>query len=103
MWQGWIDLADGVWLIIAGFIFSIRTPASMLIAGCVAILFGFWASTRSWQGAVNGIIGIWLFVSAVWFNLAVPWNFFISGVIVAAMAIWNISAHSTVTHSTRTT
>ncbi|MFZ0455461.1 MAG: hypothetical protein WCE54_13670 [Ignavibacteriaceae bacterium] len=93
MWQGWIDLAVGIWLIVSGFITALRTPASMLVAGAVAIVFGFWGASRanSWQGTINGIIGIWLFLSAIWFSLIVPWNFFVFGVAIAILAIWNIA------------
>ncbi len=44
MWQGWIDLAVGIWLIISDFIPALRTPTSMLAAGAVAIVFGFWGA-----------------------------------------------------------
>jgi hypothetical protein len=91
MWQSWIDLAVSVWLIISTFVMAIRTPASMFVAGIVAIIFGFWAASNSWQGAVNGILGVWLFLSGVAFSLAVPWNFFISGIVVGILAIWNLS------------
>ena len=97
MWQGWIDLAAGVWLIVSTFIPAIRTPASIIAAGIVVFIFGFWGAARvnSWQGTVNGIIGIWLFLSGVAFMLAVPWNFFISGVVIGILAIWNIAQHET--------
>jgi len=102
MWQGWIDLAVGIWLIVSGFVPALRTPASMLVAGAVAIVFGFWGASRanSWQGTINGIIGIWLFLSAIWFSLVVPWNFFVFGVAVAILAIWNIAQNpeNTQTH-----
>lgn len=95
MWQAWLDLAVGIWLIICGFVPALQTPASMIVAGIVAFVFGFWGAARanSWQGTVNGIIGIWLFLSAVAFGLVVPWNFFISGIVVGILAIWNISVH----------
>ena len=95
MWQGWFDLAVGIWLIISAFVPAIRTPASMVAAGATAIIFGFWGAGRrnSWQGTINGLIGIWLLISAIWLFLAVPWNFFFSGVVIGILAIWNIASH----------
>jgi hypothetical protein len=95
MWQGWMDLAAGIWLIISAFIPAIRTPASMIVGGIVVFVFGFWGAARvnSWQGTINGIIGIWLFLSGVAFMLAVPWNFFISGVVIGILSIWNVAQH----------
>ncbi len=91
MWQAWVNLAAGIWLILAGIIPGIRTEASMLIGGIVAVIFGFWAGTEKWHGIVNGIIGIWLILSALWFNLVVPWNFIIFGIIIGLIAIWNLA------------
>ncbi len=97
MWQAWLDLAVGIWLIVCGFVPIIRTPASMIVAGIVAFVFGFWGAARvnSWQGTINGIIGIWLFLSGVAFGLAVPWNFFIAGIVIGILAIWSLSEHTT--------
>ncbi len=102
MWQGWFDFIVGIWLVISGFIAAIRTPASMIVAGAAAVVFGFWGAGRSnsWQGTVNGILGIWLLLSAIWFNLAMPWNFFVSGAIIAILAIWNVAEHPETKHVT---
>ena len=37
MWQGWIDIAAGIWLFLSGLIPAIRTPASMIAAGAAVI------------------------------------------------------------------
>ncbi len=92
MWQGWFNLTVAAWLIFSTFISAIRTPASMIVASIVAVVFGFWsAAEKSWQGTINGIIGVWLFLSGIWFGLAAPWNFFISGIVIGVIAIWNIT------------
>lgn len=95
MWQAWMDLVVGIWLIICGFVPTLQTPASMIIAGIVAFVFGFWGAARvnSWQGTINGIIGIWLFLSVVAFGLVVSWNFFIPGIVVGILAVWNLTRH----------
>jgi hypothetical protein len=97
MWQAWMDLAVGVWLIVSAFITAIQTPSSMIVAGIVVFIFGFWGAARvnSWQGTINGIIGVWLFLSGIAFALALPWNFFISGAVIAILAIWNLAQHET--------
>jgi hypothetical protein len=95
MWQGWMDFAVGVWLIVSGFIPALQTPSSMIVAGIVAFVFGFWGAARvnSWQGTINGILGVWLFLSGIAFSLIVPWNFFISGAVIGILAIWNVAQH----------
>ena len=96
MWQGWIDLAVGIWLVVCAFVPGLQTPASMIVPGIAAFVFGFWGAARvnSWQGTVNGIIGIWLFLSGIAFNLFVLWNFFIAGALVGVLSIWNVARHS---------
>lgn len=95
MWQAWINLIVGAWLIIAGIIPVLREPVSMFVAGIAAIIFGFWGSgqVNSWQGTVNGIIGIWLALSALFFTLAVGWNFIIFGAVMLCLAAWNAGEH----------
>ena len=102
MWQGWIDIAAGIWLFLSGLIPAIRTPASMIAAGVAVVIFGFWGSgtQKSWQSIVNGLVGVWLVLSGIWFNLAVPWNFIVFGALIIILAIWNVAEHTTPTHVT---
>ncbi len=101
MWEGWINIAAGVWLIICGFIPELRTPVSMLAPGAIIFLLGALGAyeNRSWQSALNGAAGVWLFLSGIWFSLYVPWNFLVFGVFVGLLAVWNISQHPTLTHA----
>ena len=103
MWQGWIDIAVGVWLIVCGFVPGLQSSASMVVGGAVATVFGFWGAgrTNGWQGTINGLIGIWLLLSAIVFLLVVPWNFFLSGIIIGALAIWNVAQNpaETIAHT----
>lgn len=91
MWQGWVDMIVGVWLILCGFVPGLQTSWSMLLAGFAVGVIGF--SARTWQGNLNGLSGIWLFLSAVWFGLVAPWNFFLFGAIITVLAVWNVSQH----------
>lgn len=95
MWQGWFDFVAGIWLFFSAFNEGMRIPASMIAAGVVVTIFGFWGSRErnSWQGTINGIIGIWLLLSSIGFNLVLPWNFGISGLLICILAIWNILQH----------
>jgi hypothetical protein len=95
MWQGWFDLLAGVWLFMSAFNPGMRTPASMIAAGLVVAVFGFWGAgeRKSWQGIINGIIGIWLLLSTIWLHLAVPENYLFSGLVISFLAIWNIISH----------
>ena len=95
MLQSWFNIAVGLWLLLCGFIPSLQTPAGMISAGAVAMLFGVWGTGRvkSWQSTVNGIIGVWIFLNGVWFHLFVPWNYFIFGAALFALAVWNTAEH----------
>lgn len=95
MWQAWINVIMGAWLIIAGIIPVLRADVSMFIPGIIAIIFGFWGAgeAKSWQGTVNGIIGIWLALSGIFFSLALAWNFIIFGAVILCLAAWNAGEH----------
>lgn len=61
MWQGWINLILGVWLILSGFISAFRTTANFIIVGILATeiphpppeSLGFCVSSQ-WQAAAGG-------------------------------------------------
>jgi hypothetical protein len=95
MWQGWFNLAAAIWLIMSAFTPDVRTSASMITAGVVITIFGFWGAgeRKSWQGIINGLIGVWLLISAIWLDFTLQWNFFIAGIIISLLAIWNILQH----------
>lgn len=101
MWQGWFDLAAGIWLVISAFIPNIQSDASIIVGGAVALLFGLWGAVneKRWQSVVNGVVGIWLLLSGIWFNLIAPWNFFIFGVVIGLLAIWNLLQHPEAKHA----
>jgi len=87
MWQGWINLVLGVWLILSGFISPLQTPANLIIVGILAAICGFWGA-KNWKGRINGILGLWIFLSGSVFNLAFSWNFIISGILLSILGIW---------------
>lgn len=92
MWQGWINLILGAWLILSGFIPALRTPANIIIVGILAIIFGFWVY-KDWRGDVAGILGIWAFLSGVWWNLLSPGNFIIVGLLLGIVGLWEGISH----------
>ncbi len=92
MWQGWINLILGVWLIISGFVGGLQTPANLIVVGILAAIFGFWAY-KSWQGVVNGILGIWTLLSGLIFHLLAPANFLIVGVLMGIFGAWEAFGH----------
>lgn len=100
MWQSWINLAIGLWLILCGFVPALQTPDSMIIPGILALIFGFWSTTRvsSWEGVINGIAGIWLFLSGLWFQFYLPWNFLVIGGIITVLSLWNLAEHPDPSH-----
>jgi hypothetical protein len=87
MWQGWITLVLGMWLLFSLFISSLQTPLNLIIIGILAAVSGFWSS-KNWQGWVNGILGLWILLSGSVFNLAFSWNFIISGILLILLGFW---------------
>jgi len=87
MWQGWINLVIGVWLVISGIFATLQTPINMIIVGILAAIFGFWAY-KMWQGIVNGVLGIWVLLSGLAFNLVIPVNFIVVGIVMGALGVW---------------
>jgi hypothetical protein len=55
MWQGWLNVCAGAWLILCGFIPALRSPVSMFAAGAVILVDGILGSieNRSWQSGLN--------------------------------------------------
>ncbi len=95
MWQAWVNLVIGLWLILSGFIPELDTPSLMLISGFIVFLSGFSAaiSSKSWEGILNSLIGVWLILCSIWFNFFMPWNFFVTGGVIFVFAVWNINEH----------
>lgn len=95
MWQSWINLVTGLWLILCGLVPSLQSPGTIIIPSIIVVIFGFWstAQIKSWEETINGIIGIWLFISGVWLALWVPWNFIILGGIITVLSIVNLIDH----------
>ena len=92
MWQGWINLILGIWLIISGLIPSLQVVPNMLIVGILGAVFGFWLY-KMWQGIVNGILGLWLIVSSLLLNLVLPLNFIIVGIVMGGLGVWSALTH----------
>ena len=87
MWQGWISLILGLWLILSGLISSLQHPINLFITGVLAAVFGFWAY-RHWQCIVNGVLGLWLILSGFITTLIHPLNFIIVGLVMGALGLW---------------
>ncbi len=87
MWQGWINLVLGIWLIITGFVPSLQTPVNFTIVGILAAVFGFWAA-KQWQGIVAGILGLWALLNGIWFHIFADLNFIIVGILLGAAGLW---------------
>jgi len=87
MWQGWINLILGVWLILSAFVAPLQTPANLVIVGILAAVFGF-STFKNWQGDVAGVMGVWAFLCGVWFKVLTPANFLIVGLILAISGLW---------------
>lgn len=93
MWSNWISLVIGIWLFISGLIPALRVEGNMLIAGALAVIFGFIAY-KTWQGVVIGILGVWIFLSGLWWHLGGPANYIIVGIVMAILGVWGGFQHT---------
>lgn len=100
MWQSWLNLVIGLWLILCGFTPSLQIPVYMIVPGALAFIFGFWTTIRvqNWEGNINGIMGVWLFLSGLLFNLNLSWNFTVAGGIITILSVWNLAEHPDPSH-----
>lgn len=87
MWQGWINLILGIWLIISGIFPALHHPINGVVVGILGMIFGFWAY-RTWQGIVDGILGLWILLSGILFHLMTTANLIIVGIVVGVLGLW---------------
>ncbi len=92
MWQAWVNVVLGIWMLISGFVPSLQTSINLIIVGLIIAIMGF-TTYKTWQGIVNGILGLWLFVSGAIINLMAPANLIIVGLVVALIALWEALGH----------
>jgi len=94
MYQGWIKLIIGVWLIISGLISYLMSPVNMMITGFIVAVCCF-ESYRLWQAMAIGSLGLWLFMSGISHqlmhtHLVSPINFFCVGILLSALGTYYI-------------
>jgi hypothetical protein len=110
IWQHWVNLVVGLWLIVSPFpiehltMAEPTTPALVVAAWTMHIIGLLIAATaigtityfRMWEEWVNIILGGWLIVSPWLFgfssSMLLTWNALISGAIVVVSAAWVIAA-----------
>ncbi|BFN36169.1 SPW repeat protein [Fidelibacter multiformis] len=86
MWQAWVNVILGLWLVVSGFIPGVQVNWNMIIAGILIALLGFTAS-KKWPAIVAGIVGIWIFISGLVPSLIVQLNFIIAGIVVLILSL----------------
>ncbi|MCD6234568.1 MAG: SPW repeat protein [Candidatus Marinimicrobia bacterium] len=86
MWQAWVNVILGLWLVVSGFIPGVQVNWNMIIAGILIALLGFTAS-KKWPAIVAGILGIWIFISGLFPSLIVQINFIIAGLAVLILSL----------------
>jgi len=68
MWQGWVNLVLGIWMIVAGFVLPVTRTAvgiNFTIVGAIILGFALWtALKRYYLSWVNVVMGIWAIVAS---------------------------------------
>jgi hypothetical protein len=86
MWQAWVNVVLGLWLVVSGFISVVQVNWNMIICGILIALLVF-TSSKEWPAIVVGIVGIWVFISGLIPTLIVPVNFIIVGLVVLVLSL----------------
>jgi hypothetical protein len=89
MWQGWISLIIGVWLIISGLISALQGPVNLVLFGLLAAIIGFFF-LKGWEGTVSGILGVWLIISGFISGFITAPNFIVMGIVIAILSLIRI-------------
>ena len=94
MWESWLNLGLGVWLLSIG-LRQHTSPGALLVVGTVATIFGLWiATTRNHvAGALTLLLGVWLYVAAVVTPFAGPRRYLVAGIALALSALWDLATH----------
>jgi hypothetical protein len=105
----WLNVVAGIWLIISPFILgyteaTARTNGIWLgiIVGVLALIRAFTPLRSMWVSWLNVVAGIWLIISPFVLGLtdtAARSNDIVLGIIVAVIALWNLAATNSATHS----
>jgi hypothetical protein len=105
MWQGWVNLVLGIWMIVAGFLLPVSRTAvgiNFTVVGAIVLFFALWMALKkaslSW---INVVMGVWSIVAS-WVlpiekaaaegaeatrHLALWLNYLIVGIIVIVFAV----------------
>ncbi len=86
MWQVWITLLIGLWMVLSGLVPGLDASGNYIVTGAILTIFGFWAGR--WQGTINGLLGLWIVLSGIVPSLIAPGNLIVVGIVVTVLAIW---------------
>lgn len=89
MWQGWLNLLLGLWLIISGLLTALQGPANMVIVGVLAVFIGFFL-VRKWEGVAIGILGIWVLICGFITGFITTHNLLVTGIVISLISMINI-------------
>ena len=102
MWQAWLSLIIGVWLIFSGIISDLQQVLNVFISGALLVLFSFFF-LKGWEGVVNGFLGIWLVLCGLMAVLITPLNCLMIGIltlIVSGVRVFHIHSIVATKHKT---
>jgi len=89
MWQGWVSLIIGMWLILSGLFSGLQVPFNMVFFGILAVIVGFFL-LRGWEGVFTGAFGIWLIISGFISGFITAQNFVVIGILISIISLFKI-------------
>ena len=90
MWQSWISLIVGLWMVSSGIVGTLASRGNFVVAGALLAIFGFWST--DWRGVIIGIVGLWGVLSGILPALTGRGNMWISGILAVIFAVWQAIA-----------
>jgi hypothetical protein len=91
MWQNWVDIVLGIWLILSGLSFPLVTEGNLVITGVLIFIIGL-LTLRYFNGMIMVVLGFWMVISGLIISLATPANFIVNGALILLFALWVASA-----------
>ena len=85
MWQSWLILAGGSWLMLSSFFWKIQTQENLIITGAAILILGF-LDRKNLEGVMMGMLGLWVLLSGFTNYLNLPINYFLSGLAIVLVA-----------------
>ena len=90
MWQNWVNIVLGIWLILSGIVSPLAVESNLVITGAFVFILGI-LMLRYFNGMIITVLGFWMFFSGLIIPLTTSANFIVNGALVLLFSLWAVS------------